>query len=502
MQEKKEILTENNKGFVLLLGASIMQLPALRAIESLGYLSLVVDADKHAPLMCIAHKYAAIDLKNIDALTEFLDYFVKEHVLSGVFTVGTDFSYVVSFLSHRYNVPSHTKQSALHATDKVKMRTILYNHGVNVPAFVEIPVDVYESQLFTLMEQAGLANPIDVVVKPVDSMGARGVIRVQSLKDIVRAVHFARSYSRSSRVIIEDYLDGPELSIDALVSEGEVFIHGIADRHIYYPPYFIEMGHTIPSLFSKEVQEKAIEEFIKAIHALGLTHGAAKGDIKVTKNGIFIGEVAGRLSGGYMSGWTYPLSSGVDLTQLALRLAVGDSIKEIEKSLIIDDKFCAERAFISIPGVVADLLFVEKARSMQGVREFFIRINIGDSVTFPKNNVEKAGNVLVVADTYDEASALAESARKEVFIRLQAENSITRDFLFGSTGQYLPSAFIAGKDFNGNTRQEILMRYQLITGHNWADYYDDRALEFERSIEKGGLQGAVWYYDTYGTFFL
>ena len=60
---------------------------------------------------------------------------------------------------------------------------------------------------------------------------------------------------------MEEYLEGPEFSLDALVYNGEVEIYGIADRHIFFPPYFIEMGHTLPSDASDDILEEVIRYF-------------------------------------------------------------------------------------------------------------------------------------------------------------------------------------------------------------------------------------------------
>lgn len=228
-------MTNNEQEFILLLGASMMQLPALKAIETLGYASLVVDGNAHAPLMSLADERALIDLKDISALMIYLDEFIEERRLVAIFTAGTDFSYVVSTLAERYQLPAHSKNAAMAATDKLRMRSMLHQHGVRVPAFIELPMGINEPTLEGLLRQAQLSEPWDVVIKPVDSMGARGVVRAHTLKEILHAGEEARAYSRSGKVIVEAYLDGPELSVDALVADGKVYIHGIADRHIFIP---------------------------------------------------------------------------------------------------------------------------------------------------------------------------------------------------------------------------------------------------------------------------
>mgnify|MGYP002388944453 CR=1 FL=1 len=118
-------------------------------------------------------------------------------------------------------------------------------------------------------------------------------------------------------------MDGPELSLDAIVWRGRVTVCGVADRIIRFPPFFVEMGHTMWSALPADDRSAVERVFTDGIRALGIDNGAAKGDIKLTSRGPMVGEIAARLSGGYMSGWTFPLASGVEVTRAALRVAAG-----------------------------------------------------------------------------------------------------------------------------------------------------------------------------------
>ena len=197
----------------------------------------------------------------------------------------------------------------------------------------------------------------------------------------------ARSYSRSGRALLETYIDGPEYSLDALVEDGRMIRCGLADRHICYPPYFIEIGHTIPSSLPEDEAQTLWDVFEQGIRALGLTRGAAKGDIKLGKNGPVVGEIAARLSGGYMSGWTYPYSSGVQSTRGALRLSVGLSA-DLEKNT--ETLICVERALISIDGTLRRVSGEQQAGSLPGIRELFLRYRSGRQTCFSK---EQRGEV-------------------------------------------------------------------------------------------------------------
>jgi hypothetical protein len=236
-------------------------------------------------------------------------------------------------------------------------------------------------------------------------------------------------------------MDGPEFSVDAIVYHGEIIICGLADRHIFFPPYFIEMGHTIPTNIETEKQEVLLETFRAGIRSLGLAGdgsiGAAKGDVKLTPSGPMLGEIAARLSGGYMSGWTYPFASGVEPVRAAILAAMGQRPDNLAPQ---KNWTSAERAFISIPGTVKSIAGIEEAKTAPHIREFFLRAGPGEAVNFPENNVSKCGNLISAAPSRAEAVEAASRAARSILIRLDPEDSRTGAFL-SSTGVFPPDAF-------------------------------------------------------------
>jgi hypothetical protein len=240
----------------------------------------------------------------------------------------------------------------------------------------------------------------------------------------------ALRFSRSGRAIVEAFMEGPEFSVDAIVYHGEIMICGLADRHIFFPPYFIEMGHTMPTVIATEQQAALLETFCAGVRALGLADGesigAAKGDIKLTPKGPMIGEIAARLSGGYMSGWTYPYSSGVEPIRAAILAAMG---RKPDGLVPLKTWTSAERAFISIPGTVRAITGTETARSNPLVKDLFLRIAKGDKVNFPENNVSKCGNIISTAPDREAAIEAAESAVRSILIHLDPTDQETAEFL-------------------------------------------------------------------------
>lgn len=406
------------KQAILILGAGILQGPAIRLAKEEGLYTVVVDGNPNAPLANLADRFEPIDLKDKERILAFARDMQKTIPLAGVMTAGTDFSATVAYVAERLGLPGIPYERALDASDKERMRRRFKEAGVPSPDFVVLKE----------LPSSNWVPPFSfpVVVKPVDNMGARGCRRADTVTELHEAMRNAFPYSRSGRIIVEEYMAGPEYSIDAIVYEGAITICGVADRHIFFPPYFIEMGHTMPTDTDPALVEQLIAVFSQGIRALGITQGAAKGDVKLTSRGPMIGEIAARLSGGYMSGWTYPYASGVEPTRAAIQVAMGKAPTNLKPTRSWTS---AERAFISIPGTIREIHGLEAARAVPNVRDVFPRVVPGDTVQFPENNVTKCGNVISAAPERAEAVAAAERAVRHILIRLRYPDERTEAFL-------------------------------------------------------------------------
>ena len=474
-----------------MLGAGFMQGVAIRAARALGCTVIAADGNPSAVCAAEADEFVCIDLKDTARLIDYARYLQQNGGLDAVFTAATDFSAAVAAIAAACGLRGHTLEAALNATDKVRMRECFRKAGVPSPAFIELtaadlaaPVGAVENSRCSdadtavadaLKRRLGeLAGRFPLVVKPVDNMGARGCSLVQELSGLREAAETASRYSRSGRVIVEEYIEGSEFSIEGLVFDGRLYITALADRHIFFPPYFIEMGHTIPSECPQEIADEVISVFERGVHALGLTDGAVKGDILVRNGKAFVGEIAARLSGGYMSGWTVPYSCGLDITAAALTLALGGSPRLHtcgKDSFVIPLKqncqfVSAERAWISIPGQVAAVSGLEAARAAPFVKDVFPRAGAGDTVVFPQNNVEKCGNVLSAAPSRREAVLASEAACRKIVLRLKPHVAETDAFLaelrFPAEQQTFPPNFLqfteplAGAESAAKVAAEVL----------------------------------------------
>jgi hypothetical protein len=266
-----------------------------------------------------------------------------------------------------------------------------------------------------------------------------------------------------------------------------------------------------------------------------------------------IGEIAGRLSGGYMSGWTYPYASDLNLTKQGILIAAGQEPKELisrrkpvdytpselcknaEKPYELFEVPClrtsAERAWMSIPGTVK---YIENIKDYSDRAVFDVlpraTVGIGSRVDFPRNNVEKCGNIIAVSHSREAAIAVAQDAVSDVFITLEAENPETEKFLSGleeadekafppaafgklnpeeeakikgrieagqklseSIPEVLQSAeYISKTDWNYNTIKTTVEKFDILRPkHPALD-----AKRFWTALLRGGIQAAVYVSDT------
>lgn len=378
---------------LLIIGAGLLQVPAIKIASECGLTTVVSDYNENAPGMKIADYPVIISTRDIEGTVREMKKFNAKRKIDGVITVGTDASMTVAAVSNALNLPGIKFENAEAASNKIKMRERLKANNVPVPDFRKIWS--YDELLNALK-----VLKLPLVIKPSDNMGARGVMKIESFEMAEKAFYHAKEGSPSGELIVEEYMKGDELSIDALVYKGEIHITGIADRLIEGEPYFIEKGHVMPSSKDENVLSDAVSVFKAGIKALGIDMGAAKGDIKITESGAKIGEIAARLSGGFMSAYTYPYSSGVNLIKNAIDIALG-----IEPSNLIPTKnwVSIEKAVIPLPGKLKEIRGLEEAHSIHGVKNIFINNEIGDDIKEPRSNVEKPLNFIIVRETREAA---------------------------------------------------------------------------------------------------
>ena len=408
-------MSYSGKQFIVI-GAGELQIPLIKAAKNLGLTVIATDQNSEALGFEFADDFIIADTMNAqESLKKIQEYVSLKGDIHGVATAGTDASYTVATIAHHFNLSGHHPDAALNASDKALMRKAFEKAGVPIPLYKTI------SNLEEALSFFEELNHI-CVVKPTRNMGARGVSLVKSIEELTSAITLAQENNRDfPEILIEEYIDAHELSIDALINDGIVTITGIADRIIEYPPYFVETGHILPSSLDNEWLERAVLTFKDGIKALGLIHGAAKADLKISKNQTWVIEIAARLSGGFMSSHTFPFATGLPLHEYMIKTALGENLPELTPTKNFTS---IERAIILPPGKVTSISIPDNILEQKYISHFSVKAQVGDIVHCPKNNLDKQGHIIATAPTRE----LALRAINETLATIKIEVEDTRDY--------------------------------------------------------------------------
>lgn len=252
-----------------------------------------------------------------------------------------------------------------------------------------------------------------MVLKPVDSRGSRGVIRLDAASDLDWAYNTSLENSPTGRVMVEAYLDGPQISTESIVIGGKCYTSGFSDRNYEYleryAPYFIENGGNLPSHLDDATQAAVCDLVEEAAAAMGITDGTVKGDIALANGKPYVIELAARLSGGYFCTLIIPLNTGVDFVGNTIRLALGEPIKTSD----LEPQFqqpMVQRYIFPEAGEIKSITGVETARKMPGINEIVVSANVGDIVPPASNTTARAAMILATGDTAQDAENRAKKA--------------------------------------------------------------------------------------------
>ena len=401
---------------LIVIGGGFLQVPLIETAKSMGLHVTVFDMSHEAPGMKIADENVLMSTRDIDGCVREAKKIHEIIQFNGVTTAGTDASRAVAAIAGALDLPGIRYADAEAASNKVLMRKRLSSAGVPGPRF--FPIWSLKEAREAMDE---LAFPL--VMKPADNMGARGVIKIRSREEMNSAFRHSKKFSPTGQMILEEFMEGPELSIDALAFSGEIVITGIADRIIEREPYFIEIGHNMPSALDADILKEAVKVMKSGMTALGIHTGAGKGDLKVTPEGVKIGEIAARLSGGFMSSHTFPLHSGINLLRAAIQIALGETPDGLKPS---KNLVSIERSILGSPGKILSIGGRDQMMKVKNVHDVFLTKKPGDIILEPTSNIDKCGHVVISALSLEDAEKSFQKAME--YFELAVDDTFSVDW--------------------------------------------------------------------------
>lgn len=301
--------------------------PGSAALKQWGC-TLSSDGNPNAPGIAVADDSLIVSTYDADGTAQAArDYSETKSRIDGVMCIASDVPLTVATVAAELGVPGIPLESARLAMDKLAMKTRFAVDGIPVPWFS--PVDE-PTHLRDLISEQGYP----LVIKPVDSRGARGVLRLMPDVDLDIAFNEARRNSPTGRVMLERFMTGPQISTESMVLNGTAYTPGFSDRNYElldaYAPNIIENGGELPSRLPEDQQDAVRELVDRGAASMGIKNGIVKGDVVVTDGKPYIIELAARLSGGYFCTHEIPLNTGVDLVSCAIRMALREDVQPDE----------------------------------------------------------------------------------------------------------------------------------------------------------------------------
>ncbi|PPK45273.1 ATP-grasp domain-containing protein [Clostridium algidicarnis] len=387
---------------LMILGVSELQLPAILKAKEKGLYVIGVDMNKNA----VGVKYVDefYELSTIDT-GGILDKAV-ELGIDGIMTLATDMPMrSVAAVGERLNLTTITQKTAIMATDKARMREQLSNCNVPIPFF---------SSVLTYEEFEKAVNSFhgDIIIKPSDSSGSRGVYLLRDRNELEKTYEYSRKFSKTGEVVVEEYMSGPEVSVETITIKGVTHIIAITDKETSGHPYFVEMGHSIQSLLSEDMKEDIKKVTKAAITALGIDNSSAHTEIIVTSKGAKVVELGARLGGDNITTSLVPLATGIDMVEACIDLALGNK-PNINKRF---NKGAAIRYFNSNSGTLSKVEGIEKVRNNEGIQGILISKSIGDKINKIRSSVDRIGYVISQAESTEKAIDICKKTINEIKI--------------------------------------------------------------------------------------
>lgn len=301
---------------VLILGVASVQMDAVLQLKQMGCETYTCAMAKDGPAANVADHFETINILDEDAITEY----IQKNEIDVVYSTGSDLAMPVACrLSEKLGLPHFvSSETAYICNHKNAMRNTLKDCKGNIPF-----------QVMERMEE--LRIPFPLILKPSDAQGQRGIFLVNSVEELNEHFEEAKRFSREGKVILEKYVDGPELSVNGYMLEGRLVFLVASDRDTWPEYTGLIHKHIVPSkVLEKETVKQIKEIFEDACNRVGIMNGPVYFQMKLESQTPYIIEMTPRLDGCHM--WNIlTRATGVNLMRLVFEHLLYGKTTELDK---------------------------------------------------------------------------------------------------------------------------------------------------------------------------
>ena len=296
-----------------IIGASYLQLPLVKRAKEMGLYTICFAWEKGAVCKDIADKFYPISIVEKEQILAICQL----EQIDGICTIASDTAApTVAYVAEQMGLVGNSYESALHANDKYLMRNALQSAGILCPLFQMVKSAEEElNDVFTY----------PLIIKPTDRSGSLGVTKVSDVVARKYALQTALEYSFKHEAIVEEYIEGREISVEFISYQGKHYPLQITDKVTTGAPHFVELEHHQPADLTLDQRSEIYRLTIKALDALGVTNGASHSEYRITKDGnIYVIEIGARMGGDFIGSDLVQLSTGYDFLRGVIEVALGE----------------------------------------------------------------------------------------------------------------------------------------------------------------------------------
>lgn len=382
---------------ILQLGAGKLMTHSIKQIQALGHEVYAVDKNRYAPGFMVADGHSPIDLVNVSSVTAYAHDIGADAVIAvneaGVITAAQ--------VSKSLGLRGLEPYIALDALDKGLMRQRWQTAQLPQPTFEVVKT---ADAIADAAERIGYP----LIIKPTMNWGSRGISLVNNPDDLAWAVDFASQHQRDGDLIVEQFIDGTEMTVEGLIRDGEIAILAKSDKtHQPHPKYRVAMSLHYPANFDAAILEKTDQLIMEACQALKLDNCAFHAEVMVTpEDDIYLIELGARPGGGHIFGQIVEAVSGVSMPQALVQILLGEDVDIQPRA----QNGAVYRFFAPPPGIFKRALGVEVAKRMPGVLDLGFFMVEGREVRAIEGDADRPGYCVAVGTSREEAIDRAEKA--------------------------------------------------------------------------------------------
>lgn len=302
---------------IAVIGANYQYLSFYRQAKKLGYeIYSFARAIDDNPCWEIADHHYDLAFKDKEKILEVC----KKEGVQGVTSFLLESALpCVYFVAEGLGSPCNSKECQEITANKYTMREQMCKCGVSIPAYQSIT-----------SKDEKIDIPFPVIVKPADSGGSRGVTLVKSQAELDNALNRAFDWSPNQTVMIEQFIEGREFSIESISYKGRHYILQITDKVTTEAPYFVELGHHQPAELTEKQREDIKKLTIQMLEALKIENSAGHTEIKMDTHGVpYVIEMGPRMGGDFISSDLVRLSTGYNFVKGVLEMATGRFVEPV-----------------------------------------------------------------------------------------------------------------------------------------------------------------------------